>query len=303
MNLTQYIEDYVNRSHWPQLNSVLVWQNSTIIAENYFNGFDADSRHIIMSVAKSILSIGIGIAADKGLIKLDDPIAKYLPEFAEQRDPRHRVIKIRHLLTMTSGIAWKGGVHYHCPMMEQMWKSGNVLEYIADCPVTKSPGSCHNYSEFDVLLLGAVLDHITGDCYTFIEKELFKPLGINGTPWFRSKCGVTYSVGDLNEGSGRNSALSARDLSKIGVLYLHGGIWENKQILSKEYIAECITPSIADPGYGYLWWIGSNWYGCRGFGGQSITVFPSKELVIVTQATPTARPLSYEIMWDIEKLL
>ena len=100
------ISELVRSSHHPQLNSVLVWQDGQLQAECYFNGFTAESRHNIKSVVKSILSIGIGIAQDQGLLNLDDKISKYLMEFNEGRDLRHRMITIKHLLTMSSGIFW-----------------------------------------------------------------------------------------------------------------------------------------------------------------------------------------------------
>ncbi len=303
MNLQRDIDNYVKTKHWPQLNSVVVWQDGEVISESYYNGCDQNSRHVIRSVGKSITSVAAGIAMDQGQFCLEDPICKFLPEFGEGRDPRHKIIKVKHLLTMTSGINWNGGVHYHCPMLVQMWKSGNVLSYIADCPVRYTPGSIHNYSEFDILLLGAVLDHVTGDCYSFVEENLFKPLGIKGERWFRSKCGVTYSVGDMNDENEAPSALTALDMIKIGVLFYNGGVYNEKQIVTQEYITNAITPSKADPGYGFMWWLGEDWYGCRGFGGQTITVFPSKKLVVVTQATPTARSLNYDVIWKIQEFI
>ena len=84
---------------------------------------------------------------------------------------------------------------------------------------------------------------------------------------------------------------------KIGQLFLQKGIWNGKQILSKEYIDSAISPSPQNSGYGYLWWLGEGWYGCRGYGGQSITVFPGQNKIVVTQATATSRPLAYEDIW------
>lgn len=299
MNINKEIADYVNTKHWPQLNSILAWKDGELIGEKYYNGFTRLSRNVIRSVGKSITSVGIGIAIDKGFLSLDDKVSKYIKEFDEQRDPRHKIIKIKHLLSMNSGIYWTGGVHYHCPMMVQMWKSGNVLDYIADCPVKNTPGSVYNYSEFDVLLLGAVLDKITGDCFTFINDNLYLPLGIQSGRWFKSKCGVTYSVGDMIEEHENPSCLTAEEMLRIGILFLQDGIYEGKRIISHEYIQNAISPSKANPGYGFLWWLGDGWYGCRGFGGQTITVHPEKRLVTVTQATPTSRPLSYDVIWEI----
>jgi CubicO group peptidase (beta-lactamase class C family) len=153
-NIDSEIDEYIKKRHYRQINSVLIWKDNEMSAQRYYNGYDENSRNVIKSVAKSIMSICTGIALDKGLIKsLDEPIFSFIPEFNENRDPRHRLITIRHLLTMTSGIYWNGGIHYHCPMMSQMRNSGNWISHIANCAVSDTPGTKYNYKEWDIILL------------------------------------------------------------------------------------------------------------------------------------------------------
>ena len=290
------INELVKSSHHPQLNSVIVWEDGQLQAECYFNGFTAESRHNIKSVVKSILSIGIGIAQDQGLLNVDDKISKYLMEFNEGRDLRHRMITIKHLLTMSSGIFWQGGVHYHCPMMDAMRRSRNWLDYIADCQIKTTPGTVYNYKEFDVILLSAILSKATGDAFDYINEKLFNPLEIYNERWIKSPDGVYYSPA-LDKEEEAVSALTAREMLKIGQLFLQKGIWNGKQIISKEYIEAAVSPSPQNSNYGYLWWLGEGWYGCRGYGGQAVTVFPEQNKIVVTQATATSRPLAYEDIW------
>ena len=221
------INELVKSSHHPQLNSVIVWEDGQIQAECYFNGFTAESRHNIKSVVKSILSIGIGIAQDQGLLNLDDKISKYLMEFNEGRDLRHRMITIKHLLTMSSGIFWQGGVHYHCPMMDAMRRSRSWIDYIADCQVKTTPGTVYNYKEFDVILLSAILSKVTGDAFDYINEKVFKPLEIYNERWIKSPDGVYYSPA-LDKEEEAVSALTAREMLKIGQLFLQKGIWNGK---------------------------------------------------------------------------
>ena len=290
------INELVKSSHHPQLNSVIVWEDGQIQAECYFNGFTAESRHNIKSVVKSILSIGIGIAQDEGLLNVDDKISKYLPEFNEGRDLRHRMITIKHLLTMSSGIFWQGGVHYHCPMMDAMRRSRNWVDYIADCQIKTTPGTVYNYKEFDVILLSAILSKATVDAFYYINEKLFIPLEIYNERWIKSPDGVYYSPA-LDKEEESVLALTAREMLKIGQLFLQKGFWNGKQIISKEYIDSAISPSPQNSGYGYLWWLGQDWYGCRGYGGQAVTVFPEQNKIVVTQATATSRPLAYDDIW------
>jgi CubicO group peptidase (beta-lactamase class C family) len=289
------IDEYIKKRHYRQINSVLIWKNNEVLAQRYYNSYDENSRNVIKSVAKSIMSICTGIALDKGLIKsLDEPIFSFIPEFNENRDPRHRLITIRHLLTMTSGIYWNGGIHYHCPMMSQMRNSGNWISHIANCAVSDTPGTKYNYKEWDIILLARLLDVVCGNMYDYINDNLYKPLGINSNRWYRSDCGISYSVALGDEGESEiQSSLTALEMHKIGRLFLYGGVYEGKRIISEDYIKQAVAPSKCNSGYGLLWWRGDNWYGCRGFGGQSITVVPDKNAVIVTQATPTSRGMGY----------
>ena len=288
-----HIYQMMASAHHPQINSIVVWEGGETKAQCFFNGYTAASRHVIRSVFKSILSIGIGIAQDEGLLNVRDSVMKHLPAFGEGRDMRHRLITVEHLLTMTSGIFWQGGVHYHCPLMAAMRRSGSWVDYIADCMVRDMPGTVYNYKEFDVILLSAILSKVTGDAFDYINDKLFAPLGIHNDRWYKSPDGVYYCPAPEKDQESA-SALTAGEMVRIGQLFLQKGIWNGGQIVSDDYIKSATAPSPANPGYGYLWWLGEGWYGCRGFGGQSVTVFPERDRIVVTQATVTDRPLSYE---------
>ncbi len=309
MTLSEEITDYITRRRYRQINSVLVWQDGQTLAENYYNGFTPTSRNVLRSVAKSILSLAVGIALDAGLLPgLDIPIANYLPLFCGGRDPMHPLITVRHLLTMTSGIYWNGGIHYHCPMMEQMRRSRDWLSHIADCTVTDIPGMCYNYKEFDVILLAAVLEAACGDLYDFIDRKLYLPLGIHSGRWYKSPCGVYYSVGDGEDASEEPSNLTAREMLAIGRLCLAGGSFCGQRIVSEAYLADAVCHSKnpvpgTSPGYGYLFCLGPDWYACRGYGGQRIHVFPDENMIVIIQATPTARGMAYDdLIWKIREL-
>lgn len=305
MTFSEEISRYIGQKRYSKINSVLFWQDGKILAENYYNGFTEQSRNVLRSVVKSILSLAAGAALDRGLLPgLDVAVADYIPVFREGRDPLHPLITVRHLLTMTSGIYWNGGVHYHCPMMEQMWRKGNWLSHIADCVVADLPGIRHNYKEFDVILLAAVLEAVCGDLYDFIDREIYSPLGIRSGRWYKSPCGVYYSVGGGREGDEIPSSLTAREMLQIGRLCLDGGIYGGHRIVSETYLQEAISPSAADPDYGFLFWLGDGWYACRGYGGQRIHVFPEKRLIAVMQATPSSRGMAYDdVIWYGENIL
>lgn len=286
-----FIDGYIKQKRYRLVNSVLVMKDEEIIFEHYYNKFNEKSRNNIKSVWKSILSITLGICLDKGIIKsLDEPICEYLPEFNQGIHPYHKLITIRHLLTMSSGIYWNPGIHYHCPMLVQMLRTNSWLSHISDIAMAYYPGDKFQYKEWDVILLSAVIGRAAGrTSYELCDEFLYKPLGINSGAWSHSPDNVSYTIMKGEE----NSDLSARDLSKIGLLFLNNGFFQGKRIVSEDYVKQAIAPSEASSGYGYLWWLFDDAYACHGFGGQEVKVYPDEKLITVVQATPTQRSKEY----------
>lgn len=295
IRLISDLDHYLKQKHYPLVNSVLLMQHGKIQVERYYNGFTPQTGNPIKSVWKSILSVCTGICIDKGMIKsVDDPISRYLPAFAERRHPYHGRITIKHLLTMTSGLYWNGRIHYHCPMVEQMKNEKDWISYLADVRMAYRPGTHYQYKEWDVILLSAVLGYATnGTSYDFCKKYLYEPLGIKSGEWALGCQHTSYNIA-LNEPEReQDSDLCARDMAKIGQLFLNKGTYRGKRIVSSDYVTEAVSPGKCNRGYGYMWWIFEREYGCRGFGGQEITVCPEEDVVYVVQATPTSRPKSY----------
>lgn len=303
--LKQKLDQYILQNRYSLVNSVMLYKDNELILERYYNNYTSKSRNNIKSIWKSILSILIGICIDKGFINsVDDKISLYLDEFATRNHPYHKLITIEHLLTMTSGIYWNGGRHYHCPMIEQMIRADSYVAHISDIAMTDVPGRKHVYKEWDVVLLSAIISKVTAStAYEFCVKHLYEPLGITSCIW-AEKAGVSYTI-HPDEMLEAQSDLSAHDLAKIGKLFLDSGIYEGKQIVSSDYVNKAITPSMQDANYGYLWWLVKDGYGCRGYGGQDITVVPKDKIVYAMQATPTPRAKSYddvrEFLFDLVK--
>ncbi len=168
------------------------------------------------------------------------------------------------------------------------------ISYLADVRMAYRPGTHYQYKEWDVILLSAVLGYATnGTSYDFCKKYLYEPLGIKSGEWALGCQHTSYNIA-LNEPEReQDSDLCARDMAKIGQLFLNKGTYRGKRIVSSDYVTEAVSPGKCNRGYGYMWWIFEREYGCRGFGGQEITVCPEEDVVYVVQATPTSRPKSY----------
>jgi hypothetical protein len=259
---------------------------------NYFDPawhpyYHGTGLHSMQSVSKTASSIILGIAITRGDFKasLDTPLLKYF-DIAKVKnvDDRKRRITLRHVLTMTTGLDWNEEVAYDDPKNDSslMEASDDWVQYVIDRPMAQEPGKVFNYSSGVSMFLAYVFQKETGqDIEKYGEKYLFTPLGMKYF-WKRTPLGVVDTEGGL--------FLSGPDLAKLGYLYLHDGMWDGKQVVSKEWVRESLTPFIdAEEGfkYGFKWWLlpradrqGYIWM-ARGFGGQDLMVFPEEDLIAV----------------------
>jgi CubicO group peptidase (beta-lactamase class C family) len=250
----------------------------------YYHGTD---MHTMQSVTKTVSSVILGVAITRGDFKasLDTPLLHYFDVAKVKNvDQRKKRITLRHVLTMTTGMEWIENVAYDDPKNEAnlMEASEDWVQYVIDHPMVNEPGTVFNYSSGTSELLAYIFQKETGqDIEKYGEKYLFTPLGMKHY-WKRSPMGVVDTEGGL--------FLNSADLAKIGYLYLHDGMWDGKQIVSKEWVQHSLTPFIdAEEGmkYGFKWWLlpqsdgaGFVWM-ALGFGGQRLMVFPQKDLIAV----------------------
>jgi CubicO group peptidase (beta-lactamase class C family) len=261
----------------------------------YFAGSDL---HSMQSVSKTVTSIIVGIAATRGDFKanLDTPLLKYFDEATvKNMDERKRHITLRHVLTMSTGLDWNEQTAYDDPKNDAsiMEATDDWVQYVIDRPMKEEPGKVFNYSSGVSELLAYIFQKETGqDIERYGQKYLFTPLGVDHF-WKRSPLGLVDTEGGL--------FLNNPDLAKIGYLYLHDGMWEGQQIVSKDWVKQSVAPFIdAEEGYkyGFKWWLlpqpgGGYIWMARGFGGQRLMVFPDKDLVVVfTGWTILAEPPS-----------
>ncbi len=259
---------------------------------NYFDPawhpyYHGTGLHSMQSVSKTVSSIIMGIAITRSDFKasLDTPLLKYFDGAKVKNvDDRKRRITLRHVLTMTAGLDWNEEVAYDDPKNDSslMEATDDWVQYVIDRPMAQEPGRVFNYSSGVSELLAYVFQKETRqDIEKYGEKYLFTPLGIEYF-WKRTPLGLPDTEGGL--------FLSTGDFAKIGYLYLHDGMWDGKQIVSKDWVKQSLSPSIdADEGnkYGYQWWLfprrdrqGYVWM-AMGLGGQLLMVFPEENLIAV----------------------
>ncbi len=253
-----------------QTIAFVVIKNDSLTHEQYWDGYGEDSNTNSFSMAKTFVSILVGMAIDEGKIKsVDQPVGDFLPEFKEGENAK---LTIRHLLTMSSGInfdedyvnplAYPGAAYY-----------GNDLKKLTyGYKVTEEPGKTFNYLSGNTELLGFVLQKATGKFLSdYASEKLWKPLGA------------------------KNSAFWSLD-HEDGMEKVEQGITTIDEVVSiayDQYVLNSIKPAdlLDESGkknekYGYSWWIMPNYKGhaifyARGILGQYIVCIPDQKMVVV----------------------
>ena len=278
-------EIYTIASQMDNLQSLIIVQNDEIIKEEYYGAGGPDILHDVRSVTKSVSSLLIGIAIDKGyLSSLDQTLGEFIDPLIYAISPEKAAIKISHLLTMSSGFKWNEFTSYD--IFNEWILSENQVQYLLDKPLTKLPGQYFNYNTAAAHLLSFILTKSTGiSTHDFAMEHLFEPLGIDEIEWLVDKQGFNYG--------GHGLKITSNDMVKIGQLILNNGVFQGDTIISQDYLAQSIQSKISThgvndfaPNYGYCWWIGQNENGnfpfANGYGGQFIVVEPCLNLIVVT---------------------
>jgi CubicO group peptidase (beta-lactamase class C family) len=252
----------------------------------FYNGSD---MHTMQSISKTVTSVTLGIARTRNefTASLDAPIVQFFSgRKIANLDDRKKRITLRNLLTMTAGIEWHEDLPYDDPKnsADIMEASHDWAQYVIDLPMAGEPGKTFVYNSGATILIAQIFKKVTGkNIDEYAAEHLFKPLGLHYF-WKHSPTGLPDTEGGLY--------LSAHDLAKIGQVFLKGGVWEKKDIVSSAWIKDSVSPHVSVPGgdwkYGYQWWLqsfGSNpedvaWTG-RGFGGQQLIALPQYDIVAV----------------------
>lgn len=287
--LTKMMEDLI-QERIPNVHSILLVKDGRLVFEEYLGGYTAERKHLIASVTKSIVSILIGIAFDREMISdLDLPVYSFFQNHIGTRWVYNAFdIRLKHILSMTAGTDWDETTYMHPHPKNSntgMYSAAHPIDYVLNSRQVTTPGEIWNYNSGMTLLLGGILKNATGMyADAFAEKALFQPLGISESYWYRHVDGTVFVQGDL--------LLRPRDMAKIGYLMVNQGKWNEKQIVSKDWIWESTKPRIdtfRGYRYGYQWRCGIVKVGDRkikgfwasGTGGQKIYCFPELDMVVV----------------------
>jgi CubicO group peptidase (beta-lactamase class C family) len=293
----------VRSEEFKKIGSILVARHGKLAYEDYMEG-DANSLRDTRSATKTITGALVGIAIDeKKLSGVDAKVLALLPDHArrlQNPDPRKAAITIEDFLTMSSPLECDDWNDASRGNEERMYLVEDWAQFILDLPIrghmhvgeqAEAPpyGRYFSYCTGGVFTLSEVLEKSTGmRADRYAQQKLFALLGIKNAQWVYSPMNIPQTGGGLR--------LSSRDLLKIGQLYLDGGRWLGRQIVSDDWVRNSTRPHARideTTEYGYLWWLKSFKSGERSYpaffmtgnGGNKVVVIPQLELVVVITST------------------
>jgi CubicO group peptidase (beta-lactamase class C family) len=319
--------DLISNTEDHLIHSILIVKDEKLVFEQYWDGidlffdestpmgevtrnFDRDALHYMASVSKSFTSALVGIAVDRGLIGgVEDPVFSYFPEHEDLKNDGNAQIALADLLAMRSGFDWNEfeyGFDDPRDSHHQMFAAADPMRFLLGRPLVSTPGTEFLYNSGDTNILGEVVRRSSSSSYLadFAESYLFEPLGIDTYRWTRMTLAdeVTFASGGMY--------LRPRDMAKFGLLYLSGGSWNGRQIVSSAWVdasKEMSIPLVGYRtlyGYGYQFWLGRLPYGddgveyylAAGWGGQYIYVISEFDMVVVFTAGGyyDTRPISFQ---------
>jgi CubicO group peptidase (beta-lactamase class C family) len=293
----------VRSDAFKKIGSIVIARHGKLIFEDYVEG-DARTLRDTRSATKTITGALVGLAIqERKLSGVDARVLSLLPKRAQRvqnSDPRKDAITVEDFLTMSSPLECDDWNDASRGNEERMYLLEDWAQFVLDLPIAghmrvgekvEPPpyGRRFSYCTGGVFVLSEVLQAATGlRADAFARQRLFEPLGIRDVQWVYSPLDVPQTGGGLR--------LCSLDLLKLGQLYLDGGRFGGRQVVSGDWVRASTAPHarIDDTTeYGYLWWIksfqsaGRSYpaYFMSGNGGNKVVVVPSLELVAVITST------------------
>lgn len=279
--------------------SLIVVHAGRIIHERYAPGFDVATRSRTWSTAKSIAVTLMGILADQGRLRLDEPLDfEWRPRAASPESDPRSAITLRHLLNMSSGLypVDNGGLEYATGSGLAYWAGASSVRGALGRALIREPGTNWDYENYDTLLGVLAMKRALGDDQAYLEfprRALLDRIGMRNTLLSVDRFGDFIMSSQIYT--------NARDLARFGLLYLQGGMWNGERLLSEEWIDFVRTPAPATAQrgnfYGGQWWlvpddrtdVPKDAYSTAGNRGQFVIVVPSHDIVIVRRGLDYGR--------------
>lgn len=285
---SQGIIDFLNAvdtSARVELHSFMFLRHGKVIAEGWWSPYRQDKKHLLYSASKTFTATGIGLAVSENRLKLTDKVISFFPySLPDTISDYMKELTVSNLLTMSVG---------QDPEPRSMGNNGDWIRTFINTPPVHKPGTVFMYNNMATFMLSAIVQQVTGQTlFEYLRQRIFIPLGIRGIDWDLNPQGINLGMIGLR--------LHTEDLAKFGQLFLQEGVWNNRQLVPKNWIKEATSFKIESSGgsdkltkdkndwtqgYCYQMWRGrNNTVRLDGMGGQFVILIPDKDAVVVMTA-------------------
>lgn len=270
-------------------HSAIVMRNGKVIGEIYPEPFRPQYSQTLYSASKTFVAVAVGLAVDRGLLKVTDRVADFFPDqLPDSVSDNLKAMTVQNLLTMTSGIK---------PDWAMRNKTDDWVRTFLALPVTDKPGTKMQYDSMVTYMLSAIVQKVTGmTTLDFLKEHLLTLMGITQVDWELSPEGINTGGWGLH--------IQPESMAKFGQLLLDKGRWDDRQLVSEQWVTDMMTPRYVysnGEGYGYQIWqceYPGAWR-CDGAMGQYIVVLPAENMVVViTEASLLKGPESRGPIWN-----
>lgn len=285
------IDEYVVRQN---VAGLLVIKDGAIVYERYGLGNTEDTRWVSYSIAKSVTSMLVGAAMQDGYIaSLDEKITDYLPRL---KGSSYDEASIRNVLQMASGVRWNEDyVDPESDINIATWNTLDLQEFLRHKPRDATPGKLFNYNTAETNLAGTMLRAAIGNnLSTYLSEKIWQPYGMEANAYWM----LTEPGG--GEFGGCCISATLRDYGRLGLFAMgNGRLADGTEVLPEGWMAKSTTPSSAQPGYGYFWWLREHGgYSASGIFGQGIYINPEERIIVAQHSAREAA--SREEDWQLQ---
>lgn len=278
-----------------EIQTLVLVRHGQVVLEEEWAPYRIQDRHLLFSVSKSFTSMAIGLLVEEGNLSLDDQVVSFFDgdELPEKISDNLAAMRIRHLLTMTTGHAQD--------TIEALGRDQRMVRTFLGLEVQHEPGAPFAYNTGATYMLSAILQKVTGETLLdYLRPRLFEPLEATEAIWEISPEGITKG--------GWGLSLSTESLARFGQLLLQRGSWDGAQVIPAAWIDEATKKQVDNlnevnpdwrQGYGYQFWRARNGaYRGDGAFGQYCLIFPEHDAALIITSASTDMQAVMDLIWE-----
>ena len=277
------------------IHSYMIVKNGMVVSEGWWYPYGPNDPHLLYSLTKAYISTAVGFAVQENLLSVEDFVISFFPEYAPKNlSWNMQNLRVSDLLTYSTG--------HVGPVLKNKTRANveNWVKAFIESEIKLNPGAYSAYNSFASYILSAIIQKVSGQkVIDYLNDRFFIPLSIDYPEWDSCQMGINIEFG---------LHLKTEDIAKLGLFYLQNGVWNGKQLLSREWINKATSKLVPNgnlldndfqQGFGYQFWISRhNSYRGDGKDSQFCLILPDYEMAVVITAGEGNMQKVMNIVWE-----